>query len=80
MMRVVAGLLNKQIGAELGTSETTIKIHRHQGEQFLAKIPTADNAIVPALPFPWFDSSDSAERKSVSPKSRTDRRSTVFDP
>jgi FixJ family two-component response regulator len=30
MKRVVAGLLNKQIGAELGTSETTIKIHRHQ--------------------------------------------------
>jgi FixJ family two-component response regulator len=30
MERVVAGLLNKQIGAELGTSETTIKIHRHQ--------------------------------------------------
>jgi FixJ family two-component response regulator len=22
-------LLNKQIGAELGTSETTVKIHRH---------------------------------------------------
>jgi FixJ family two-component response regulator len=30
MTRVVAGLLNKQIGAELGTSETTVKIHRHQ--------------------------------------------------
>jgi FixJ family two-component response regulator len=30
MKRVAAGLLNKQIGAELGTSETTIKIHRHQ--------------------------------------------------
>jgi FixJ family two-component response regulator len=27
---VVAGLLNKQIAAELGTSETTIKIHRGQ--------------------------------------------------
>jgi FixJ family two-component response regulator len=27
---VVTGLLNKQIAAELGTSETTIKIHRHQ--------------------------------------------------
>jgi FixJ family two-component response regulator len=27
---VVAGLLNKQIAGELGTSETTIKIHRHQ--------------------------------------------------
>jgi FixJ family two-component response regulator len=30
MARVVVGLLNKQIGAELGTSETTVKIHRHQ--------------------------------------------------
>jgi FixJ family two-component response regulator len=30
MERVVAGLLNKQIGAELGSSETTVKIHRHQ--------------------------------------------------
>jgi FixJ family two-component response regulator len=30
MLRVVAGLLNKQIGGELGTSETTVKIHRHQ--------------------------------------------------
>ena len=30
MKRVVAGLLNKQIGAELGSSETTVKIQRHQ--------------------------------------------------
>jgi FixJ family two-component response regulator len=30
MGKVVAGLLNKQIAAELGTSETTVKIHRHQ--------------------------------------------------
>ena len=30
MTRVVTGLLNKQIAAELGTSETTVKIHRHQ--------------------------------------------------
>jgi FixJ family two-component response regulator len=30
MARVVIGLLNKQIGAQLGTSETTIKIHRRQ--------------------------------------------------
>jgi FixJ family two-component response regulator len=30
MARVVAGLLNKQIAAELGTSETTVKIQRHQ--------------------------------------------------
>jgi FixJ family two-component response regulator len=30
MARVVAGLLNKQIAAEPGTSETTVKIQRHQ--------------------------------------------------
>jgi FixJ family two-component response regulator len=30
MIQVVAGLLNKQIASELGTSETTVKIHRHQ--------------------------------------------------
>ena len=30
MQRVVAGLLNKQIAAELGTSEITVKIHRGQ--------------------------------------------------
>lgn len=30
MTRVVAGLLNKQIAAELGTSEITVKVHRAQ--------------------------------------------------
>ena len=30
MARVVAGLLNKQIAAEVGSSETTVKVHRHQ--------------------------------------------------
>jgi FixJ family two-component response regulator len=30
MALVVAGLLNKQIAGELGTSETTVKIQRHQ--------------------------------------------------
>ena len=29
MARVVAGLLNKQIAAELGTSEQTVKVHRY---------------------------------------------------
>jgi FixJ family two-component response regulator len=30
MERVVSGLLNKQVAAELGTSEITIKVHRGQ--------------------------------------------------
>ena len=30
MAYVAAGLLNKQIAGELGTSETTVKIHRHR--------------------------------------------------
>ena len=30
MTRVVAGLLNKQIAAEIGTSEITVKVHRAQ--------------------------------------------------
>jgi FixJ family two-component response regulator len=30
LTRVVGGLLNKQIAAELGTSENTVKTHRHQ--------------------------------------------------
>jgi FixJ family two-component response regulator len=30
MTLVVAGLLNKQVGGELGTSEATIKAHRGQ--------------------------------------------------
>jgi FixJ family two-component response regulator len=30
MKHVVAGLLNKQVGAELGSSETTVKIQRHR--------------------------------------------------
>jgi FixJ family two-component response regulator len=29
MARVVAGMLNKEIAAELGTSETTVKTHLH---------------------------------------------------
>ena len=30
MARVCAGLLNKQVGGELGTSEITVKAHRGQ--------------------------------------------------
>jgi hypothetical protein len=30
MERVVSGLLNKQVAAELGTSESTVKVHRGQ--------------------------------------------------
>ena len=51
---VVAGLLNKQIAGELGTSETTIKIHRHQvmekmGAGSLAElVRMADRLKVPA--------------------------------
>ena len=51
---VVAGLLNKQIAGELGTSETTIKIHRHQvmekmGAGSLAELVLmADRLKVPA--------------------------------
>jgi FixJ family two-component response regulator len=30
MPLVVSGLLNKQVAAEIGTSETTVKVHRSQ--------------------------------------------------
>jgi FixJ family two-component response regulator len=51
---VVAGLLNKQIAGELGTSETTIKIHRRQvmekmGADSLAElVRMADKLGIPA--------------------------------
>jgi FixJ family two-component response regulator len=55
MAGVVAGLLNKQIGAELGTSETTVKIHRHQvmGKMGAGSLPElvrmADRLGIPVL-------------------------------
>ena len=39
---VTSGLLNKQIAAELGTSEKTIKIHRAQVMQKMAAASLAD--------------------------------------
>jgi hypothetical protein len=42
MALVVAGLLNKQIAGELGTSETTVKIQRHQVMEKMAADSLAD--------------------------------------
>jgi FixJ family two-component response regulator len=39
---VVAGLLNKQIAGEVGTSETTVKIHRHQAMEKMRAGSLAD--------------------------------------
>ena len=42
MKRVVSGMLNKQIAAELGTSEITIKVHRAQVMQKMQADSLAD--------------------------------------
>ena len=42
MRLVVAGLLNKQIAAELGTSEITIKVHRGQVMRKMQATSVAD--------------------------------------
>jgi FixJ family two-component response regulator len=50
---IVAGLLNKQIGAELGTSERTIKAHRHQVmEKMQAESPAELGAMAERLGIP----------------------------
>ena len=42
MALVVAGLLNKQVGSKLGTSETTVKIQRRQVMEKLGAGSLAD--------------------------------------
>ena len=42
MALVVSGLLNKQVAAELGTSEATVKIHRHRVMEKMGAASLAD--------------------------------------
>jgi RNA polymerase sigma factor (sigma-70 family) len=42
MQRVIAGMLNKQVAAELGTAEKTVKVHRHRVMQKLRVTSVAE--------------------------------------
>ena len=66
MALVVAGLPNKQVGGKLGTSETTVKIQRHQVMEKLG-------------PAPWPSSSGWRTGSASSPQSRSRLSQSVIE-
>jgi FixJ family two-component response regulator len=56
LARVVSGLLNKQIAAEIGTTEATVKVHRYQlmrkmcADSFADLVRMAEKLGIPAPP------------------------------